>query len=384
MKFFYLVWRNLLRKKLRTFLTFGAIFVAFLLFGVLGAIKLALVGGVSLADANRLIVRHRVSIIQSLPFTYQARIARIAGVASVTHQSWFGGIYQDPKNFFPSIPVDPEAFLAMNPEFTLPEDAKQAWLKTRTGAIVGRTTADRFKWKVGDHIPLNSPIWPPKNGGAWEFEIVGIYDATKKTADTSGFYFRYDYFDEGRVYGEGLVGWFQVRVSDPKRAAEISKAIDDEFGNSPAETKAEPEGAFVQGFAAQVGNIGAIVTAILSAVFFTILLVVGNTMAQSVRERVEEIGVLKAMGFTSELVLGVVLAESLLIAGAGGCLGLGLALLLTAGGSPVPAMFPVFYIPLPHVAVGVALIIGLGLIAGIIPAMQAMRLRIAEALRRGG
>jgi putative ABC transport system permease protein len=384
MKFIYLVWRNLTRKKLRTFLTFGSILVAFVLYGLLGAIKLALVGGASFADADRLVVRHRVSIIQSLPVTYQARIARIPGVAMVTHQSWFGGIYQDPRNFFPSMPVEPERFFEMNPEFALPEEQKQAWLRTRTGAIVGRTTAERFGWKLGDRIPLDSPIWPNKSGQGWEFDLVGIFDGTRKAADTTSLYFHYDYFDEGRVYGEGQVGWYQVRVDDPATAAAISQAIDAEFANSPAETKAEPEGAFMQGFAEQVGNIGAIVTAIVSAVFFTILLVAGNTMAQSVRERVEEIGVLKALGFTSRLVLGVVLGESLLIALAGGGLGLGLALLLTAGGSPVPSMFPIFYIPLPHVLVGLVLIVGLGFVAGIMPALQAMRLHVADALRRGG
>lgn len=384
MKFLYLVWRNLTRKKLRTTLTVASIFVAFLLYGLLGAIKLALVGGVSFADANRLVARHRVSIIQMLPVSYQARIARIPGVEAVTHQSWFGGIYQDPKNFFPSIPVVPEEFWDMNPEFTMPAEQKEAWARTRTGAVVGVTTAKRFGWKVGDRIPLNAPIWPSKTGGAWEFDLVGIYDGTKKAADTSTLYFRFDYFDEGRAYAEGQVGWYQVRVNDPDRAAEISAAIDQEFANSPFETKTEPEGAFMQGFASQVGDIGAIITAILSAVFFTILLVAGNTMAQSVRERIEEIGVLKAMGFTNGLVLAVVLGESMLISVVGGSIGLGLALLMTAGGSPVPSMFPVFYIPAPHAIVGVVLIVGLGAVAGVLPAMQAMRLRVAEALRRGG
>lgn len=384
MKFVYLVWRNLTRKKLRTILTFLSIVIAFLLYGLLGAIKVALVGGVSFADAKRVVVRHRVSIIQDIPITYQARIARIPGVDAVTHQSWFGGIYQDPKNFFPTIPVEPLEFFDMNPEFTLPEEQKQAWLTTRTGAIVGRATAKRFGWKIGDHIPLHSPIRPSKGGGAWEFDIVGIYDGTKQAVDTSTLYFRYDYYDEGRIYGEGQIGWYQVRVKDPAKAAEISAAIEQEFANSPAETKAEPEGVFMQGFASQVGNIGAIVTAIVSAVFFTILLVAGNTMAQSVRERIEEIGVLKAMGFSRQLVLGVILGESMLIAAAGGTLGLGLALLATAGGSPVPAMFPVFYIPLSHALFGVGMIFGLGFVAGLMPALQAMRLRISDALRRGG
>jgi len=384
MKFLHLVWRNLTRKKLRTTLTIASIFVAFLLYGILGAVKLALVGGVEFADANRLVTRHRVSIIQPLPVAYQARIARIPGVAMVTHQSWFGGIYQDPKNFFPNMAVEPEKFWDMNPEFTMPAEQKEAWARTRTGAIVGVTTANRFGWKVGDRIPLNAPIWPAKSGGAWEFDIVGIFEGTKKAADTSMMYFRFDYFDEGRVYGTGQTGWFQVRVDDPERAAGIVAAIDEEFANSPAETKTEPEGAFMQGFASQVGDIGTIITAILSAVFFTILLVAGNTMAQSVRERIEEIGVLKAMGFTNGLVLAVVLGESMLITVVGGSVGLGLALLATSGGSPVPSMFPVFYIPASHAIVGAVLIVGLGVVAGVLPAVQAMRLRVAEALRRGG
>jgi putative ABC transport system permease protein len=308
---------------------------------------------------------------------------RIPGVASAVHFTWFNGIYQnEPKNFFGSFPTDPEPFLAMFPEYRLPEEQKQAWMKTRTGAIVGRSLVDRFKWKIGDRVPLTSPIWPRKGDGAWEFEIVGIYEGVRKGTDTSGFYFRYDYFDEGRARGEGLVGWYGVRVNDPDRAAEVAKAIDTEFANSPYETKAEPEGAFMQGFAQQIGDIGTILIAILSAVFFTILLVSGNTMAQAVRERTEELGVLKAMGFTNELVLALVLFESCLIAAVGGLAGLGVAWLLTAGGSPVPAMLPVFYLPPRYLIMGVALVLALGVIAGILPALQAMRLQIAMALRR--
>ena len=209
-------------------------------------------------------------------------------------------------------------------------------------------------------------------------------EAAKKNADTSGFYFRYDYFDEGRAYGTGLVGWYGVRVKDPAKAAEVAKAIDDEFANSSYETKAEPEGAFAQGFAQQVGDIGRILVGILSAVFFTILLVAGNTMAQSVRERTEELGVLKAMGFTNELVLGLVLAESCLLTAVGGLAGLGASWLFTARGSPVPSMLPIFYIPTAYILFGLGLVFALGLVAGIVPAVQAMRLEIAVALRRNG
>lgn len=387
MKFLYLVWCNLKRKKLRTTLTLLSILVAFVLFALLSALKLALGGGVNLAAANRLVVRHRVSFIQPLPHAYLARIARIPGVSAVSQQSWFGGIYQDPKNQFGSFPVEPELFLAMNPEIALPENEKAVWLKTRTGAVIGRTLATRYGWKVGDRVPLQSPIWPNNSGGAWEFEIVGIYDGTKKAADTSGFLFRYDYFDEARSYGTGLVGWYQVRVDDPKRATEIATAIDAEFANSPAETKAETEGAMFQGFAQQIGDIGTIVTAILGAVFFTILLVAGNTMAQSVRERTQELGVLKAVGFSNELVLGVVLGESLVITALGGLLGLLFGWLVVSGleqASFIKQFFPIFFIPPRDLIIGAGLALVLGFVAGILPAIQAMRLRLADALRREG
>ncbi|HKS38837.1 MAG TPA: FtsX-like permease family protein [Verrucomicrobiae bacterium] len=387
MKFLYLVWSNLKRKKLRTTLTLLSILVAFVLFSLLSALKLALVGGATLADANRLIVRHRVSFIQPLPHAYQARIARIPGVSAVSHTSWFGGIYQDPKNQFGTFPVEPESFLAMNPENALPDSQKEAWLKTRTGAVVGRTLATRYGWKIGDRVPLTSPIWPNKSGSAWEFDIVGIYDAAKKTADTSQFLFRYDYFDEARAYGSGLVGWYQVRVDDPKRVTEIAAAIDVEFANSPAETKAESEGAMFQGFAQQIGDIATIVTAILAAVFFTILLVAGNTMAQSVRERTQELGVLKAVGFTNELVLGVVLGESLVITFVGGILGLLLGWLMVTGlgqSGAIRQFFPIFFVPARDLIIGAVLSLGLGFVAGILPAIQAMRLRLADALRREG
>jgi putative ABC transport system permease protein len=383
MKYFSLIWSNLKRKKLRTSLTLLSIFIAFVLFGLLCTIKEAFTAGVSMAGADRLIVRHKVSLIMDLPVTYGTRMEQLPGVASTAHFTWFGGIYQDePKNFFASMPVVPEDFLAMCPEYKLPEDHKQAWLKTRTGAIVGRTLVDRFKWKIGDRIPLKSPIWQRKGEEAWEFEIVGIYDGANKSTDTSGFFFRYDYFDEGRQYDAGMVGWYMVRVKDVDRVADVAKAIDAEFANSPYETKAEPEGAFAQGFVAQIGNIGTILIAILSAVFFTILLVAGNTMAQAVRERIQELGVLKAVGFSDGMVLALILAESCLIAAVGGLAGLTAVWVFTLRGSPVPSILPVFVLPERSLIIGVAIIFALGLVTGILPAIQAMRLQVAVALRR--
>ncbi|MCX6878695.1 MAG: ABC transporter permease [Verrucomicrobia bacterium] len=385
MKFLPLVWAGLKRKKLRTTLTVLSIFIAFMLFAFLGALQEALSGGVSMAGLDRLIVRHKVSLIQTLPESYTGRIQAVGGVAAVCHQSWFGGIYQDPKNFFPNMPVVPEAFLGMFPEFVLTDAEKQAWLGTRTGAIVGRSTADRFKWKIGDRIPLRSPIWgQPLGQSQWEFEIVGIYDGAKKGTDTSQFFFRYDYFEEARQQEKGQVGWFTVRIADPDQAAAIAAKIDGDFANSPYETKTEPEGAFAQGFAQQIGDIASIVMAVVAAVFFTILLVAGNTMVQSVRERTEELGVLKAIGFSNFLVLVLVLLESCCIAMLGGFGGLGLAWLIIASGNPIPSLLPVFILPTRSLVAGAVLAVALGIVAGVLPAWQAMRLRIAEALRRGG
>jgi putative ABC transport system permease protein len=383
MKFLGLVWGNLKRKKLRTTLTVLSILVAFLLFGFLCAIKQGFGGGVELAGLDRLITRNKVSLILSLPLSYEQRIASVPGVGATAHQSWFGGIYQDPKNFFPSFPVQPEKFLAMYPEFLLPPAQKEAWLKTRTGAIVGRKTAEKYGFKIGDHVPLTCPIWgEPANQPNWDFQVVGIYDGAKKGTDTTGFYFQYDYFDEARTRNKGEIGWMGIRVKNPDQAAEIAKRIDEQFANSPFETKTEPEGAFAASFAQQIGDIGTIMIAVLSAVFFTILLVAGNTMSQAVRERTEEIGVLKAMGFTNELVLVLVLLESCVIAALGGVIGLGLGWLLTSLGNPAPNVLPNLYLPARDLGVGVGLIFVLGIIAGVVPAIQAMHLRIAVALRR--
>jgi putative ABC transport system permease protein len=383
MKFLHLIWGNLRRKKTRTILTLLSIVVAFVLFGFLSAIKQALTGGVVMEGANRLIVRHKVSIIQMLPESYKMRMERIPGVAAATHQTWFGGIYQDPKNFFMQNPVVPEEFMDMHPEMLLSPAQRQAWLTTRTGAIVGRSTATRFNWKVGDKVPIRSTIWAQKSGSfIWEFDIVGIYDGKEKNTDTTPLFFRYDYFDEARRGGTGSVGWYTIRVKDPEQAPVIAKLVDAEFENSSAETKTEPEGAFVQAWAQQVGDIALITASILSAVFFTILLVTGNTISQSVRERTGELGMLKAIGFTNVQVLGLVLAESCLLAVLGGVAGLIVAWVMTSRGDPTGGLLPLFYMPYRDLAVGVAFSVALGLVTGFFPALQAMRLQVADALRK--
>jgi len=385
MKFLTLVWSNLKRKKTRLILTLLSILVAFLLYGFLCAIKQALAGGVELAGADRLIVRHKVSIIQLLPEAYKLRIERIPGVALATHQTWFGGIYQEPKNFFMQNPVVPEEFLSIHPELVLPPEQLKAWLQTRTGAIVGRKTAERFHWKVGDRIPIRSTIWARADGNrVWEFDLVGIYDGRDKGTDTTPFFLRYDYFDEERRpgWGKGQVGWYTIRVKDPAQAAEVAKAVDKEFENSSAETKTEPEGAFVQGWAKQIGNITYIIATILGAVFFTILLVTGNTIAQSVRERTGEWGVLKAIGFTNVQVLMLILAESCLLSVLGGALGLGLAWVMISHGDPTKGLLPMFLFRTSDLVLGLGFALLLGLVTGIFPALQATRLQVANALRR--
>jgi putative ABC transport system permease protein len=379
----YLIFSSLKRKKLRTGLTVLSIVVAFILFGYLTAIRQAFDAGVEVAGADRLIVRHKVSLIQLLPQSYESKIESIDGVDNATHATWFGGIYQEPRNFFAQMPIVPEELFDMYPEFIISDEHKAAWLETRSGALVGRGLIERFGWKLGDRIPINATIWGKKDGGrTWEFDLVAIYDGVEKGTDTSQFFFRYDFFDETRAGGQGLVGWYTVRVSDPDRAAEVAEAIDAEFANSAQETKAEPEGAFIQGFANQIGNIGFIIMSIMSAVFFTILLVAGNTMAYTVRERTNELAVLKAIGFTDRGVLGLVLGESLALTFVGGAIGLGLAWLLVSMGDPTQGSFPVFYIPIRDLFIGVLLIVAMAFVAGIVPAMQAQRLQIADALRR--
>jgi putative ABC transport system permease protein len=279
--------------------------------------------------------------------------------------------------------VKHDEFMAMYPEFVLPGAQMKAWKETRTGAVAGRKIAERFGWKVGDRIPIQATIWRPKTGGnSWTFDLVGIYDGAQKETDTTLFLFRHDYFDENRVFGQGSVGWYYIRIADPERAAQIVQKVDDTFANSPYETKTETEGAFVKGFAEQAGNIGKIITAILTAVFFTILLVTGNTMAQAVRERTQEFGVLKAVGFTDGQVLGLVLVESCLIASVGGAIGLAIAWRLVAIGDPTGGALPVFFFPPEDLVTGAFFVLLLGLAAGAIPAIQAMRLNPVDALRR--
>jgi putative ABC transport system permease protein len=385
-KYWPILWGNLKRRKARTLFTLLSIVVAFVLFAYLAAVKVAFRAGVDVAGADRLFTTQKTAIILPLPKSHQEQIARVPGVKAVTHMSWFGGIYQNPNKGFQGVfqsPVEPEAYLAMYPEILLPADQKAAWLEDRQGVVVGRKTAERYGWKIGDRVPVQGTIFRRKDGSSlWEFNVVGIYDGKEQGTDTTQFLFRYDFFDEARQYGQGIVGWYVVRIEDPAQAAEVGKRIDALFENSSNETKTVTEKALAQSFADQIGDIGAIITWVLAAVFFTMLLVAGNTMAQSVRERTNELGVLKSLGFSHRAVLGLVLAESCLLAVLGGGLGLGIGALLTGAGDPTGGFLPIFYFPPRDAALGVVFVLLLGFVAGALPAVNAMRLRIVDALRR--
>ena len=388
MKFLPLILRNLLRRKVRTIFTTLSIVIAFVLFGVLMAIRAAFSMGIDIAGADRLMVIHRVSIIQPLPQSYGPKIRATPGVTDITHANWFGGYYQDPSNFMANMAVDPESWLRMYPEFEVPEDQKKAWLSDRTGAIVGIDTARKFNWKVGDRVPLISPIYRKPDGSPWDFTIDGIYDSSKKGVDKTQFFFHYNYMNEtlraAKVGFADIIGWYVFKVEDPATADQLAKRVDAMFENSSAETKTATEKAFTAEWAKQVGDIGAIMVAITAVVMGFILFVAGNAMAQSIRERTNELGVLKTLGFQNGKILTIVLLESCAIAVIGGGVGLAIAWALIAQGDPTGGMLPIFHFPPRDLIFGIALVLLLGFGTGLLPAVQASRLKIVDALRRTG
>jgi putative ABC transport system permease protein len=386
MKFLPLVWRNLMRRKVRTIITLMTIIVAFVLFGALMAIRAAFSMGIDVAGADRLMMIHKVSIIQPLPASYGDRIKATEGVKLVTHANWFGGYFQEPANFIQSMAVEPESWLAMYPEFEVPDEQKKTWLKDRTGAIIGSDLAKRWGWKVGDRVPLLAPIYQRAHEGAWEFTIDGIYHSEKQGVDKTQFFFHYDYLNEAmrKLPGQAdAIGWYVFRVADPATSDQLAKRIDAMFANSPTETKTATEKAFISDWAKQIGDIGTIMIAITAVVMFFILFVAGNAMAQSIRERINELGVLKTLGFTDGRILGLVLLESCTIAFLGGGLGLLIGwAIITIGGDPTGGMLPIFHLPPRDMVIGVLLVFALGLFTGMLPAFQASRLKIVDALRR--
>jgi putative ABC transport system permease protein len=379
MKYRHLILSNLFRKKIRTTLTVGSFAVALFLFGLLAVVRGAFNQGLEVAGADRLVIINKVSLIQPLPIAYKERLLRIPGVKAVTHANWFGGVYQDERNFFPQFAIDTETYRAMFPEFAFPEDQWKAFVSDREGVIVGEDLVKRFHWKVGDRVPIRGTIFP----GTWEFNVRGIYHGTRQADDTTQFWFHYKLLEERQnQYWKGLVGWYTVRIDNPDHAVRIAKAIDESFANSPWETKTDTEKAFAASFVKQAGNIQFLMLSIGGVVFFTLLLVTGNTMAIAVRDRVRELAVLKAVGYSDKFILGLVLGEAVLLALVGGGIGILLAKLLTLGGDPTRGLLPFFYLPSSAAIAGVGLALAVGVLGGILPAISAMRLRVVDALRR--
>ncbi|MBZ5510906.1 MAG: FtsX-like permease family protein [Acidobacteriia bacterium] len=378
MKYRHLLFSNLSRKKIHTTLTIGSFAVALFLFGLLAVVRGAFNQGLDVAGANRLVIINKVSLIQPLPISYKERLLQIPGVKAVTHANWFGGVYQDERNFFPQFAIDTETYRAMFPEFVMPDEQWKAFLADREGVIAGEDLVKRFHWKVGDRVPIKGTIFP----GTWEFNIRGIYHGSRQADDTTQFWFHYKLLEERQnQYWHGLVGWYTVRIDNPDHAVRIAKAIDESFANSPWETKTDTEKAFAASFVKQAGNIEFLMLSIGGVVFFTLLLVTGNTMAIAVRDRVRELAVLKAVGYSDKFVLGMILAESLLLALVGGGIGILLAKLLTLNGDPTRGMLPFFYLAPGAAVAGIALALLVGILGGILPALSAMRLRVVDALR---
>lgn len=381
MKFRRLIFANLFRKKIRLILTVGSFAIALVLFTFLAVVKSAFNRGIDIAGADRLVVVDRVGLMNLMPISYAEKIAAIPGVKAVTHDHWFGGVYQDEKNFFPQFVIDVENHRKVYPEFKVPDEQWNNFVKDRQGAIAGARLAQRFHWKVGDRIPLKTTIY---GAATWEFNLDGVYHTDKPDGDEGQFWLQWKYFDETVPAAiKSTAGWYIIKLDSPDDAVRVAQAIDEKFANSSHETKTETESAFAAGFAKQFGNIEFLILTIGSVVFFTLLLVTGNTMAISVRERTGELAVLKAIGVTDRSVLVLVLAESMAIAFFGGLLGLFLAW----GAIPVisgalTGLLPPLLLSKTMLLLGLVFAIFVGAASGLLPGIGAMRMRVVHALRR--
>ncbi|MGA9854470.1 MAG: ABC transporter permease [Gammaproteobacteria bacterium] len=384
MKYLPLIWANLTRRKTRILFTLLSVIFAFLLFGVLVAMRQAFTLGANLAGADRLVTMSAVSLVNSLPINYGERIAAVQGVQEVAGEDWVGGYFQDPRKPVFAMAVQAKNYLDIHSEYRLPDDQKQAWLTDKRGVIVGAALAKQYGWKVGQQLPLRSNIWRDNNGNnTWVVTVDGIF--TTQEGDNSLLLMHYKYLNDTRAYVRDSVSFFVLKIANPQQAGQVGQAVDALFANSPDETRTSTQKEFAQSFAAQFGDIGAIVTAVVSAVLFTMLLVTANTMAQSVRERTNELALLKALGYGDRRIAGMVLMESLLVTVIGGAVGLSLAYALIASlgffAGALLEFLPGLYIPVSSALLGASLILLLGILAGLLPAIRAMRLQVVAALR---
>jgi len=384
---FDLVRKNLFRRKLRAALMILSILIAFMIFGVLAGFYRAFTAGEDRAAADRLITVNKINFTQPMPIAYFNRVRAVDGVRQVTHANWFGGYYQDPKNFLMTLAIEPATYFDVyRSELDVPPEQLQAFISDRSSAVIGESMARKWGWKVGDRVPVASNIFTQRSNGShtWDFTIAGIVKGKAEQVSTDFLLFQYAYFDETRTFGKDTIGWLILQTNSPENNDRVAKTIDAMFANSTAETSTDTEKAFGKAFAAQFGNIALIVFLVVGAAFVTILMIVGNTMALSIRERTREIGVLKTLGFSGPRILRMVLGESVLLALLGGLPGLAIAALITiALRASLANIAPAFAVS-PVIALeGIALMIALGLFTGVIPALNAMRLKIATALGRG-
>jgi putative ABC transport system permease protein len=375
--------KNLFRKRLRTILTIVAIFMAFAIYGVLATFQNAMTAGIDSAAADRLMVTNKINFTLPMPIAYVQRTRQVKGVATVTHANWFGGYFRDAKVFFAALAVDPQTYLDLYPEYLLTPTERQTFLSDKTALVAGRAVAEQFGWKVGDRIPLKSNIFSQKNGSdTWDFVIAGIAKGANERVDTNWVIFHYDYFKDTRGFGGDTIGWMILKTDSAKDNARVIKEVDSMFANSPFETETQTEQAMARAFLEQAGDLGFIITAVVGAAFATILLIVGNTMMLTVRERTNEIGVMRTIGFTTNRIFTLVLAESMLLALIGGALGIVAAWLFSfvlAG--PLSQFGPVSFTTGTAVT-AFALMALLGFLTGVIPAYRAMKTDIVTALGR--
>jgi putative ABC transport system permease protein len=382
MKYLHLIWAALFRSKTRTSLTLLSVVTAFLLFGMLDSVRVAFNAGTNVAGYDRLIVSSRLSITQMLPYSLTPQIERTPGVKQAVYAAWFGGYYRDPKDFFPNFAVGP-GFFDLYPEYSIPATQVKAFASTRDGIVVGESLAKKNGWKIGDTVPLQATIFPTKGSNTWTFKLVGIFKVKdqKRRGEENQLVFNWKYFDEANDFAKSRVGWYIVKLDDPNQATQVARAIDAISENSDHETKTQTEQAFNQAFVKQFADIGMIVTAIMAAVFFTLLLLTGNTMAQAVRERIPELAVLKTIGFSNRTVLLLVMAEAVLLVVLGGLLGMGIASVLMAGVAAASGgMIQLDTVPAETWLMAVGLMLAIGLSVGLLPALRAMRLNIVDAL----
>jgi len=387
MKVLKLVLKNLLRHKLRTFLTILGLSCAVFAFGFLRTIVSAWNAGVASSSSVRLITRHAVSFIYPLPLSYKEQIEKVPGVSKVSYAYWFQGVYKDQSfdNFFPRYAIDAEQFLSMYPEFIIPRDQLETFQKEQNACIVGKKIMDKYGWKIGDVIPIEGDIYP----GHWQFVIRGVYTGKDKTVDETQMFLQWKYLDESlkqtALYRSGQVGWYAIQIANANDAATVSENIDALFANSPAKTKTETEKAFQQSFVSLSSAILTSLEVISYVIIGIILLVLANTIIMSARERIREYAVLKTLGFNAGHIIGLVTGESLMIAMLGGCVGIALIFPMAAGvAAGFPTMFPIFNVEPSTVILSFSLSFLVGLLASVFPAIRSSRIKIVDGLRQIG